>query len=254
MKTIIIEDEQLAAERLKLLLRQFDTSIQILAVLDSISASVKWLNLNPPPDFILADIHLADGSVFSLFNQVQVTTPVIFTTAFDRYALDAFKVMSIDYLLKPVSLQALSQAINKLKTLQRSTASPSINYTELSKQLQQINAPYKTRFVGKIGQKIFFIDANDVSSFVADNKIVTLRSKDGSKYLVEHTLEQLESLLNPATFFRLNRSTIINISVVELVKPYINNRLKVMLKNGSKSEEIIVSRERVADFRKWADS
>jgi DNA-binding LytR/AlgR family response regulator len=251
MKTIIIEDESLAAERVKILLQQIDSDIHVLAVLDSIEESVNWLKNNTWPDFIILDIHLSDGSAFHIFQKLQINIPVIFVTAFDQYAIDAFKVLSVDYLLKPVSAEALSFSINKLKQFHLQQK-PSIDYDMLAKFINSDKEIYKTKFLCKIGRKKFFIFSKEVSFFYADNKIVYLVCADGVKYIVDYSMEELQSMLDPKDFFRSNRSTIVNVMYITIIKPYINHRLKIYMKIGSATEEIIVSRERVADFRNWA--
>jgi DNA-binding LytR/AlgR family response regulator len=254
MNTIIIEDEQLAAERLQLLLHQYDSNIHVLNVMDSVEEATAWLNKNQPPDFILLDIHLSDGFGFDILKNTLVSSPVIFTTAYDQYALDAFKVLSIDYLLKPVTAELLAQAIQKLKTLkQTGTANTTIDYQQLAQLMTQPSS-YKTRFLGKVGQKFFFIDVANIAYFSADNKIVYLYGSDGNRYIVDHKLENLEQLLDPRKFFRVNRSIIVNVKAIDQVKPYLNSRLKIQLKTGILQEEVIVSRERVTDFKIWADS
>jgi DNA-binding LytR/AlgR family response regulator len=253
MKSLIIEDEKLAAERIQLILKQYDPSIEVAGVFDSIEESVTWLRGNPAPDFILMDIQLADGSAFDIFKQIKITTPVIFTTAFDQYALEAFKVLSVDYLLKPVTIQALTQAIDKLKLLQHRADIPVIDYNKIVQLLTE-RPVYKTRYAGRLGSKLHFIDTKEISFFEADNKVVYLVRNDGSRFLIDQTLEQLESMLDPKQFFRISRSVIIHIASVIQVKPYLNSRLVVALKTGLKTEEVIVSRERVNEFKSWADS
>jgi len=253
MKSLIIEDEVLAAERIQLLLQQYDASIEIMDVVDSVEESVNWLRANPAPDVILMDIQLADGSAFEIFRQIKIIAPVIFTTAFDQYALEAFHVLSVDYLLKPVTIQALTSAIDKLRALQHRSDMPSIDYARIL-QLITDRPIFKTRFAGRLGTKIHFIDTKEISFFEADNKIVYLIRMDGSRYLVDQTLEQLETLLDPLLFFRVSRSIIIHITSIIQLKPYINSRLVVLLKCGSNPNEVIISRERVNDFKTWADS
>ena len=252
MKTLIIEDEKLAAQRLQLLLQQYDPSIELLGILDSVEAALNWFRANEPPDLILLDIQLADGSCFEIFQQARIQTPVIFTTAFDQYALDAFKVMSIDYLLKPVSIESLSKSIDKLKLLQRTP--PTADYSQMAALFHTPGKEYKSRFIGKVGQKLFFIELKNVLYFSADNKIVYLVSSDGYRYLVEHTLDLFETMLNPKLFFRVNRSAIVYASAIQEVKPYLNSRFKILIKSGIKTEDLIISRERVVEFKKWANS
>jgi DNA-binding LytR/AlgR family response regulator len=254
MKLVIIEDEPLAAERLQYLLNQYDPKVQVSAILESIDDAVKWFSCNPAPDLILSDIQLSDGSAFEIFKNIKISSPIIFTTAFDKYALDAFKLLSIDYLLKPFTLEALTNAMDKLKLLQSQPAKPLINYDDVIKLLHQKTRIYKTRFTGKIGNKLFFIETNNIALFYSDNKIVHMVALDNTRYIAEYTLEQLEELLDTASFFRINRSIIVSISAISQVKPYDNNRLQVVLKNNIRPEEAIVSRERVVDFRKWADN
>jgi DNA-binding LytR/AlgR family response regulator len=251
MKTIIIEDEQLAAERVKMLLQQIDDAIEVLIVLDSIEESVKWLENNAAPDFLILDIHLSDGSAFNIFQKIQIDIPVIFITAYDQYAISAFKVLSIDYLLKPVAREALCFSINKLKKL-RSYEKPVIDYKQLAGFINKESEVYKTKFLCKIGKKSFFIFSKDISFFYADNKIVYLVCADGTKYITDHNVEEFRELLDPQMFFRANRSVIVSAAFIIMIKPYINHRLKIYMKSGTTPEEIIVSRERVADFKKWA--
>jgi DNA-binding LytR/AlgR family response regulator len=254
MKAVIFEDEPLASERLRLLLKEYDHSVRLAASLESIEEAVRWLGENPSPDLIFSDIQLSDGSAFEIFQQVKITVPVIFITAYDKYALDAFKLLSIDYLLKPVTIQALSNAMDKLKQLNASRSNSLAAYDDLIKLLQQKLPHYKTRFTGKMGNKLFFIEAKEIAFFYSDNKIVYLMSKDNARYIVEYTLEHLEDLLDPSVFFRINRSLVVNIHAISQVRPYENNRLQILLRNNIKPEGIIVSRDRVVDFRKWTDN
>ncbi len=254
MTTLIIEDEKLAAERLQLLLQQCAPGTAVQAVIDTVEETAAWLAANPCPDFILMDIQLADGSAFEIFRQTAMKVPVIFTTAYDKYALEAFKVLSIDYLLKPVTAEALSAAIEKLTILRPAAHSPSFSYSQLMQLLQQAKQHYKTRFVGKVGQKLFFVEASEVAYFVADSKIVSLFATDGNHYIIDYTLEDLEKLLDPLQFFRINRSIIVRAKAIDQVKPYINSRLKIIFKAGQQNSEAVVSRDRVNDFKRWANN
>ena len=250
MKVIIVEDEKLATERLQTLLKTYDSSIEIIACLESIEDTVHYLKNHSHPDLLLLDIHLSDGHSFEIFKQVSYNRPIIFTTAYDEYALDAFKMLSIDYILKPVSGEALATALNKFKSM-----SLSFSATDLSRVSQGWkDQRYKKRFLGKIGQRLFFIDAEEVAFFQADNKIVYLADKEGNRYIIDHTMERLEEQLDPQHFFRLNRKFIVNISAIQQVKPYYNNRLRLSVKGANQQEEMVISRERVADFKIWADA
>jgi two-component system response regulator LytT len=250
MKVVIVEDEKLAAERLQTLLKDYDATVEVVACLESIEETVQYLRQKPHPDLLLLDIHLSDGHSFEIFKQVNYNKPVIFTTAYDNYALDAFKLFSVDYILKPVSLEALASAMNKFKSI--SFSASSINLNRLLPEWQATR--YKKRFLGKVGQRLFFIDVKDIAFFQADNKIVHLVDKESNRYLVEYTLEKLEEQLNPQHFFRLNRRFIVNIDAIQQVKPYYNSRLKLSVKGASQADEMVISRDRVADFKLWAEA
>ena len=252
MDVVIIEDEMLAAERLQSLIKNYDASINIVAVLESIEESTQWLQTKPHPDLLFVDIHLSDGHSFEIFRKIKLQKPVIFTTAYDNYALDAFQLFSIDYILKPVTAEALASAINKYKNIASVAAA---NYSLLSDSVKEnFSTKYKNRFLAKVGQRSFFLQADEVAYFFADNKIVYLVDKEGNRFIINFTLEKLEPLLDPVDFFRINRKMIVHSKAIEQVKPYFNNRLKLTLKGIKADEEIIISRERVADFKEWADA
>lgn len=251
MKVVIIEDEKLATERLQTLLKEYDASIEVIACLESIEETVSFLKQRAAPDLLLLDIHLSDGHGFEIFKQVHYQRPVIFTTAYDQYALNAFQLFSIDYILKPVSLEALASAINKFRQMTATYAG--IDFSQLPSPASMSNG--KKRFLGKVGQRLFFIESADIVYFQADNKIVHLVDKEGNRYVVDYTLEKLELLLDPREFFRLNRRFIVRINAIQQVKPYYNNRLKISLKGCSVPEaDMVISRDRVAEFRAWAES
>jgi DNA-binding LytR/AlgR family response regulator len=249
-KVVIIEDEQLAAERLTMLLQQYDASIEVVKHLYSIEESVQWLKTNAHPDLLFLDIQLADGFCFEIFKKVQFNRPIIFTTAYNEYAFDAFQLCSIDYLLKPVTAEALSKAMLKLEQLQTSLFKG--NYEKLAGVFE--DSSFKSRFLAKAGQKMFFVEAADIEYFLADDKIVYLVDKDGNKLVVDYTLERLEGILNPREFFRLNRQYIARYSSIAQIKPYVNSRLKLLLRGGSKTEEVVLSRDRVHEFKLWAEA
>ena len=251
MKILIIEDEPIAAQRLQMMLKQYDASIEVLGCLESIEDSVNWMQENPPPDLLLLDIQLSDGFSFEIFKKIDYKKPVIFTTAYNEYALEAFRYLSIDYLLKPVNFQTLQNALNKYKLI---TSQQQIDYNEIFKALKKIpSEQYKDRFLARIGQRLIFVKTNDIAYFRAEDKIVYLVDKKVNKLPVDFTLEKLETLLDPRIFFRLNRKIIISIDSIAQIKPYSNSRLVLHLKDGQKSEEMIVSRERVPEFRQWAE-
>ncbi len=249
-KIVIIEDEQLAAERLTMLLKQYDQTIEIVKHLYSVEESIQWLNTNAHPDLLFLDIQLADGFCFDIFKQVDYKKPIVFTTAYNEYALEAFQLCSIDYLLKPVTAEALAKAMQKFAQLQSNFVAG--NYDQLSNLFE--SASFKSRFLAKAGQRMFFVETSEVQYFQADDKIVYLVDKDGNKLMVDYTLERLEGLLNPKEFFRLNRQYIARYSSIAQIKPYVNSRLKLLLRNGSKTEEVVLSRERVHEFKTWAEA
>jgi DNA-binding LytR/AlgR family response regulator len=253
MTVVIIEDEILAAERLQTLIKNYDANIQIVACLESIDEAVAWLQTKPMPDLLFVDIHLSDGHSFEIFKKVHVAKPIIFTTAFDNYAIDAFQLFSIDYILKPVTEEALATAINKYKNIHSSLTVPSYNL--LSDQVKEnFTARFKNRFLAKVGQRSFFLHATEVAYFFADNKVVYLVDKEGNRFIINFTLEKLEPLLDPHDFFRINRKMIVQANAIDQIKPYFNNRLKLILKGIKTDEDIVISRERVADFKDWADA
>ncbi len=254
MKVVIIEDEELAVEGLTTQLQRYDPSITVLAALDSIKTAVQWFQQNPAPHLAFFDIQLADGLSFEIFEQVKITCPVIFTTAYDAYSLRAFKVNSIDYLLKPVDLEALRHSFEKLALLRGAvvaTQPASVDLDAIRQLLARTTPKYKTRFMVKIGDHLSAFGIEEIDYFFGENKIVWMRLKNGRKYVVDYTLEELEDLLEPAQFFRLNRKYIITFAAIKNVVAYTNSRLKVVLKEAPDSEDILISREKAEDFRVW---
>lgn len=250
MRILIVEDELLAAERLQLMIGQYDPSITNIHYTESVEETIAWLEQNQAPDLILSDIHLSDGHSFEIFRRISYKGPVVFTTAYDQYAMEAFRLFSIDYILKPVTAEALTKALNKYKEIM----SPAIDYQQVLPKVQQAaDDGYKRRFLGRIGQRLQFISVEDISFFQAENKIVYLTDKQGVRYLIDHTLEKLEQYLNPKLFFRLNRKYIVKDSAIEYIRPYLNSRLKLTVKGADSRDEFIISRERVSEFRAWAE-
>lgn len=249
MRVIIVEDEDLAAWGLLSKLLRVDPAIEVVSTLDSVKSAVAWLETNPMPDLAFFDIQLADGLSFEIFDRVKVTCPVIFTTAYDAYALKAFKVNSVDYLLKPVSQEDLAQALSKLRQLR---GTPLIN-NELIRQMMESIRPNrpKNRFMVKVGERLSSVDAEEIDFFFGENKIVWLRHRNGRKYILDYTLEQLEELLDPERFFRLNRQYITSLEAIKDTVSYSNSRLKITLKDPLSKEDVLVSREKVEAFKEW---
>ncbi len=249
MNVLIIEDEIPAAEKIERYLLKYDSNIKILGKLQSVEETVAWLQENEQAlDLIFSDIQLTDGLSFEIFQKHPVNIPVIFATAYDEYALDAFKLNSIDYLLKPVTFMDLSNAINKLKSVKEEFGDTS---EKVKKVVQDAETrKYKGRFMVKLGEHIHSIPTEDASIFFAEGRTAYLVTNSGKKFIVDFKLEDLEQLLNPETFFRVNRTFILNIHAIKDVLVYSNSRLKITPKVDF-DQEIIVSRERVADFKEW---
>ncbi|MCX6290999.1 MAG: LytTR family DNA-binding domain-containing protein [Bacteroidetes bacterium] len=247
---LIIEDEEPAAGRLLKMLKEIDPGIVVLDVIVSVNSAVDWLKQHTPPDLILMDIHLADGESFEIFKKTEVTSPVIFITAYDEYAIRAFKVNSIDYLLKPVKKDDLQQALGKFHKLH--TAKPGVA-SDFSKLLETLKAPkqeYKKRFIIRFGDHIKSIDAKDVAYFFTEDKINFLKTHDNKTYPVDYNLDKLEAMLEPAVFFRINRQFIISIKAIDQMFAFSKSRVKVKLVPPTDADTI-VSTERSADFKDW---
>jgi DNA-binding LytR/AlgR family response regulator len=253
MNVLILEDEASASRRLKTMLRKIVPDIAILAVIDSVEDAVAWLAANDEPDIIFADIQLSDGICFDIFRQVNPMCPVVFTTAYDEYAVEAFRVNSIDYLLKPVHPDKLKSSIDKLHSMKLafSPGQPS-KLNSLLKLLDRGEKGYKTRFLVKSGQTMKSVPAQSAAYFVIDDQLAFLVNKESKRYLIEYTLDDLESLLDPSMFFRINRQMIVSFEAVTAIHPYFNNRLKLDIEPGV-DEDVFVSRMRVGDFKKWLD-
>lgn len=247
MNILIIEDEKPAANRLKQLLKDFLPEARLNGHLDSIESAVDWLKANSAPDLIFCDIQLADGHSFEIFDRVKVSSPIIFVTAFDQFAIKAFKLNSVDYLLKPIDPEELKVAIQKFKSQHQT---PQIDITLLKSLITQRS--YKSRFMVKWGETIQSIDVADISFFYSQEKMVFLQTKAGRKYVLDYTLDQLEELLDPQRFFRLNRKYISEVGAIAGIFTYSNSRLKIKLA-GSEDNDILVSREKVGDFKSWLD-
>lgn len=250
MKVIIIEDEEAASTRLAKILSEVDPSIEVLAVLESIERSVQWLDANKPPQLIFADIQLADGPSFEIFKKIKVTVPVIFITAFDAYALQAFKFNGIDYLLKPVKKAEVVSSLEKFKGFHQQMPLPEIDYQEILSAITGKKAVYQKRLVIRIGQTIRTIEIADVAYFYTEEKIAFACMNDGKRVPLDFTLDELESILDPTQFFRINRQFIIFIKAIDSMHTYSKSRIKIVLKPHTDAETI-VSSERSADFKEW---
>lgn len=256
MKILIIEDEELAVKKLAKTVSMVDETAEIIGIADSIRTAVEWLDNNPAPDLILMDIELADGQSFEIFNLTEVKSPVIFTTSYDEFALQAFKVNSIDYLLKPVQKEDLAAAINKYKQLKHQFKpeqnAPDLSIDNIIKELQQKLQPkeYRKRFLVKHAQKLVSIDIDEIAYFFSDGRLNFFKTTNNKKFVVDYTMDELEDMLDPARYFRISRAFYVSIDSVEQIHEYFGNRLLLTL-NPVVEKEAIVSREKVSDFKKW---
>jgi DNA-binding LytR/AlgR family response regulator len=251
MNVIIIEDEQLSAEHLSTLLKKVDKSIEVIGITDSVKKSIKLLSETPQVNLLFVDIHLADGLSFEIFSKISIDTPIIFTTAYNDYAIKAFKVNSIDYLLKPIGIEDLRFAIQKFEKLKH-TSVQKINAEKLDTAFNIINKNYKNRFLVKMGDTISSIKTEDIAFFIAEDGIVLLVVKSGKRYPIDYTIDQLEQLIDLHLFFRINRKALIHIDVVKKVSSYFNSRYRITT-DFLNEDDSIVSRERVSDFKLWLD-
>ncbi len=252
MNVIIIEDEKPSARRLQRMLAEL--GIEVQTMLHSVEEAINWFSANEHPDLIMLDIQLSDGLSFEIFDEIEVKSSIIFTTAYDEYALKAFKLNSIDYLLKPIDQDELEAAIKQFKNnRQQNTPNLQVDINQIRKMLiNPMDRNYKERFTVKIGQHLKMIAVDDIECFYSENKGTYIYTSDKREYLVDRTLEQLDSVLNPTKFFRVNRKFFININKIKDIVSYTNSRLKIILNNFSE-HELIVSREKVKDFKNWLE-
>lgn len=252
MNILIIEDEPQAAQRLEKLVKS-NLAGTILPPIDSVKKSVQWLKSNAAPDLIFMDIQLADGISFQIFDQIEIKSPVIFTTAYDEYALKAFKVNSIDYILKPVDEQELRAAIQKYQRLTGGASNNSKIMESIGLAMQMLTKRYKERFVIKVGEHLKSVETDDILFFFSLEKATFAQTRDGKKNILDFTMDQMEELLDPSKFFRINRKYIVHVKSIQDMISYTNARLKLILKT-SDDNDVIVARERVQQFKEWLDA
>ncbi|WP_266363697.1 LytR/AlgR family response regulator transcription factor [Tellurirhabdus rosea] len=262
MQVFLVEDEELAVRKLSKLLQEVAPDVQVVGTAASVRASVAWLESNPTPDLILMDIELADGQSFEIFEQTTVSSPVIFTTSYDEYALKAFKVNSIDYLLKPIRRNELEASLEKYQRLHAAGVDAAANggvpemataaIDALVQQLRQQTQPvdYRRRFLVKHRQQWVPIEVSDIAYYFTEDGVSLFKTFGGQKYSLDYTLDDLEKMLDPTQFFRANRQFIIHIHSVQQIHTYFNNKLKLQLKPAP-DDEVIISREKASDFKKW---
>lgn len=252
MKVLIVEDEKMAANRLEKLLLAANPNIEVLDKVDSVKKAVKWLNANKA-ELLFFDIQLADGLSFEILDQVSINTPIIFTTAFDEYAIKAFKVNSVDYLLKPIDPKELAQALAKYKELfTNEKLDGQFDMAAIASAMNQLTKKYKERFVVKIGEHIKTIEVNHIRYLFSQEKATFINDIHNKKFIIDFTLEQVEELIDPDQFFRINRKYLISMKAIRDIVSYSNSRLRILL-NDNDDMDAIVSREKVQDFKRWLD-
>lgn len=250
MRYLIIEDEPLAQEELVRMLKALDPNFILLASIDSVKQSIEWFNTNEQPDIVFMDIHLSDNICFEIFNKVEITAPVIFTTAYDQYAIEAFKTNGIAYLLKPIEEDELIAALKKFRTLTNTNIELSSIHSHIQ-QLSTLNS-YKERVLAKVGDNYQHVAMQDVAYFYSEDHYTFVATKDKQRYIINYTLDTLVEQINPQQFFRISRQFIVNINAINNISKHFNGRLKITV-TPSFSEDIYVSRNRVQTFLAWLD-
>lgn len=254
LKVLIIEDETPAAEKLERYLAKYSEAIKVVRTIDTVKEAKDWLAQNQDEiDLIFMDVQLKDGISFSIFPDVKIEKPIIFTTAYNEYALDAFKVNSIDYLLKPITFTDLSSSLKKMESLGHQLRWDDEKTGAITQKLLTGSPKnFKSRFMVKLGEHIRSITADEISIFFADGRDVYLITNQMRKFIIDYTLEALDEIVDPSQFYRVNRSYIVNIGAIQDVVVYSNSRLRIT-PNIKWEKEIIVSREKVNDFKQWFD-
>jgi len=255
MKILIVEDEELAVKKLQKTLQAISSDLEVAGTADSIVSTVEWLQSHPRPDLILMDIELADGQSFEIFNLTEVKSPVIFTTSYDEFALKAFKVNSVDYLLKPIQKDELETAISKFRNMQHVYAGQKTEDTQMSalvRELQQSlqHKEYRKRFLVKQMQKMVSVDVDQIAYFFSDDRLTFFKTKDDKKYVIDYTIDEIENMLDPEEYFRINRAFLVSVKSIDQIHDYFGNRLKLNLRPNI-DKEALVSREKVTPFKEW---
>ncbi len=252
-KAIVIEDEAFAAKRLIKLIADLCPEIKVLAHLDSVESSRSWLEGNPIPDLIFLDIQLNDGYGFDVLDALERHPPVIFTTAYNEYALRGFKYNGLDYLLKPIVAEELRKACEKFSRQRGEQGTVTYEMASVEDMKKIFQKEYKRRFMVKVGQQFKSFQTSSISYFKSDEGVISLVLPSGKEYPIEYSLDQLEEILNPLDFFRVNRGCILSIDSVQEVHSYFNSRLLVKI-DPPREEPVIVARERASRFKKWLDT
>jgi DNA-binding LytR/AlgR family response regulator len=252
MEVLIIEDEFQAAERIESLVRELIPDVVVAARIDTVRKAVRYFRSQPAPDLVLMDIQLADGTSFDIFQQCEVRCPVIFTTAYDEYAVRAFKVNSIDYILKPVDKEEFSRALSKFIHMNRRVPGDGVVLENMQEAIRMLTRKYKNRFVIKVGEHLRTIETNSILYFFSQDKTTFCCTTDNRNMILDYTLEQLEDMLDPEVYFRINRKFIVSsASIIDIIN-HSNSRLRLVLKQSA-DRDVIVARERVLEFKAWLD-
>lgn len=252
MTVLIIEDEPQAAKRLESLLKELVPGVAILANIDSVKRAVKFFEGEVTPDLVMMDIQLADGLSFDIFSQCTVRSPVIFTTAYNEYALRAFKVNSIDYILKPIDKDELQQSLQKLGDLRKAIAPRDEMTANLQEVVRMLTRKYKSRFMIRVGEHLRTIEVSAILYFISQDKTTFCVTQDGRRHVLDHTLEELEEIMDPEQFYRINRKYMVSAAAITDIIHYTNSRLKLVLKSCTDAD-VIVAREKVQEFKGWLD-
>lgn len=252
MKTVIIEDEELAIRRLESLIKNYSNKLEIVARLESVEDSVQWFRENPHPDLIFLDIHLEDGLSFEIFEKVKINAPIIFTTAFDEYAIRAFKHKSIDYLLKPIIQEDLNKAIDKFIEWPGNNKQV-LDLTELYKLIKPVTTNHRERFSVVVGEKLKTIEVKDIAYFFSTSGITFVVMNNKSQYSLDQSLDKLQDELNPKDFFRINRQYLVCHKAIANAFVFPKSRLKIALIPTASQDDIFVSIDKVTDFKRWFD-
>ena len=251
MKVVIVEDEHLSAQRLQGMLKKYDPSIEVLAELPSVAASVDWFKNNPDPDLVLMDIHLEDGQSFSIFETINLQVPVIFTTAFDEYTIKAFKVNSVDYLMKPLNYEELVAAIEKFKRIHGEEGEEkTVGLEHLLQSMQKKEPEYKSRFLVSIGSRLKTIETEDIQYFFSADKITFLVTKENQRFPIDYSLDKMAGMLDPKQFYRINRQMTVKLEAIRNIHVFSKGKIKLDLDPPTK-EDVFVSMDKVVEFKEW---
>jgi len=248
-KIVIVEDEKYAVKRIQTILDEIPEEFETVKIIDTVKDAIQWFTVSPAPDLVFMDVNLADGSCFEIFEKIEARFPIIFVTAFDQYAIQAFKVSGIDYLLKPIKKDDLSQSIDRFRTLYKKN-NPNVDYTMLAKEINGLHPDFQKRLLVKYGSKYVAVEITEVAYFYADSKSTFLCTFEDRHLPVDQTLDELSGMLDPGLFFRINRKMIIHYKSINSMIAYSRSRIKLNL-SPSLKEDIIVSTDRTPGFKTW---